>query len=168
MPRAGRAAEAVRSRARFAPLKPVEAEALRVRFVPPRNSRNWMKKRPSSRKARKKKARSRRHPSRSPGRAAEAERKNSAVGTQEQKAGPGGPAFFMPIMPMSIRGSRRDRKRVPLYVSVARPSRFFGSSTTTSGRALSSRLRGCHPQVTATVFTPASLASRISPAVSHT
>ncbi len=86
--RAGRAAEAVRSRARFAPLKPVEAEALRVRFVPPRNSRRWMKKKPSSRKARRKETKSRKHPSRSPGKAAEAERKDSAVGTQRQKAGP--------------------------------------------------------------------------------
>jgi hypothetical protein len=47
-----------------------------------------MKKKPSSRKARRKKTKSRRHPSRSPGKAAEAERKDSAVGTQRQKAGP--------------------------------------------------------------------------------
>ncbi len=163
--RAVRAAEAVRSRARSAPPKPVEAEAHRVRFVPPRNSRRWMKRRPSSRKAGRKRTRNGRHPSRSPGRAAEAERKDSAVGTQRKRQGPEGSAFFMPderpwVAPL--------QKGSPLQAGNARSSSFFGSSTITSGRALSSRLRGCHPHVTATVFTPASLASRTSPAVSQT
>ncbi len=76
-----------------------------------------MKKRPSSRKARRKRTKNRRHPSRSPGKAAEAERKDSAVGTQRKRQGPEGSAFFMPderpwVAPLQkrIAASRRQCK----------------------------------------------------------